>query len=198
MKTKKIKIIAVGVSLLMISLGLFFVSCNNNEDVATDNFATGLNFQKASAPSGGTIIEIHFGMRSKGRWPKNYCVKGGFVCILFLTHGEPPVKVPNDWVYSYYEKYGESTYAYLTYSKNSIDWSVSCKYATEDEKNDFLKSIEKGYIDFTEEVEIEEPEILKSMQVDNSVIIPVGQYKVSYSKDIDAYSFTTPYYEIIK
>lgn len=177
---------------------MLFVSCNNNEDVVTDDFVTGINSQKTSAPSGGTIIEFHFGMKSKDRWPNNYCVDGGFVCVLFLTHGEPPIKVPKDWVYPYYEKYGESTYAHLTYSKNSIDWNVSCKYATEEERNEFLKRIENGYIDFTEEVMIEEPEMLRYIDTDNSIVIPVGQYKVSYSKDIDAYSFTTPYYEITK
>lgn len=50
---------------------------------------------------------------------------------------------------------------------------------------------QKGYIDFIEEVVIEEPEMLKYINTDNSIVIPVGQYKVSYSKDIDAYSFTT-------
>ncbi len=195
----KTKVISVSLGLLSVVLLVIFLnSCNDREDITMNDSVSSLNSQKTSKSGDGTIIEFHFGMKSKGRWSDNYCVDGGFLCVLFLTHGEPPIKIPKDWVYSYYEKYGESIYAYLTYSKNSINWNVSCKYATEDEKNDFFKRIEKGYIDFTEEVEIEEPEMLKSMQVDNSVIIPVGQYKISYSKDIDAYSFSTPYYETTK
>ncbi|MDO5760977.1 MAG: hypothetical protein Q4Q06_08115, partial [Bacteroidota bacterium] len=168
MKEMKLKIIISGVVLLMFVVTTFFVSCNDNEDSDVEYYSLEQDSQKFLKQQGGTIIEIRFGMKSKGRWPNNYCVPGGFACILFLTHGEPPINPPKDWSYLYYEKYGSSLYANLTNSRNVIDWEISCAYASEDEINDFLKRIEKGYIDFTEEVKIEEPEMLKSMQLDNS------------------------------
>lgn len=185
-KKNRTTVVLLAVSLsIMTIMSITFISCSDEDVTDQSNIKGVLSKSTDGNDKMITIFDVRFGQKSKQRWPHNYCVPRGFACLLFFSDGQPPIvpptiPSPGPWADSLAINYGYHVYGLSKpIDDSTLLWQINHKYATDGSDSSEVAMIRRsGYMDFSDEVEIQDTILLSSIGVRNPIVIPIGRYPI--------------------